>query len=70
MEQSTTNQKHESKLATRLNHDEHKLNMAIEKMKITPLRAIGQRKVYIFLAFSVELGTKKKTNYNAHNNTS
>jgi hypothetical protein len=30
MEQSTTNQKHESKLATRLDHDEHELNKAIE----------------------------------------
>jgi hypothetical protein len=35
------------------------------------LRAIGQRKVYnFFLAFSVELGTKTKTNYKAHENTS
>jgi hypothetical protein len=31
MELSTTNQKHEFKLATRLNHDEHKLNKATEK---------------------------------------
>jgi hypothetical protein len=30
MEQSTTNQKHESKPATRLNHDEHELNKATE----------------------------------------
>jgi hypothetical protein len=32
-------------------------------MKIAALRAIGQRKVYnVVLAFSVELGTKTKTN--------
>jgi hypothetical protein len=31
MEQSTTNQKHESKPATRLNPDEYELNKAIEK---------------------------------------
>jgi hypothetical protein len=30
MKRSTTNQKHESKLATRLNHDEHELNKATE----------------------------------------
>jgi hypothetical protein len=47
-EWSTTNQKHESKPATRLNHDEHELNKAIKKMKIAALRAIGQRKVYFF----------------------
>jgi hypothetical protein len=40
-------------------------------MKIVALRAIGQQKVYnFFLAFSVELGTKTKTNYKAHENTS
>jgi hypothetical protein len=38
--------------------------------KIVALRAIRQRKMYIFLAFSVELGTKTKTNYKAHKNTS
>jgi hypothetical protein len=32
------------------------------KMKIAALRAIGQWKVYNFLAFLVELGTKTKTN--------
>jgi hypothetical protein len=32
------------------------------KMKIVALKAIGQRKCIIFLAFSVELGTKTKIN--------
>jgi hypothetical protein len=31
MERSITNQKYESKIATRLNHDEHELNKATEK---------------------------------------
>jgi hypothetical protein len=31
MKQSTTNQKHESKPATRLNHDLHELNKATER---------------------------------------
>jgi hypothetical protein len=48
MEQSTTNQKHESKPVTRLSHDEHQLNKATKKMKIAALRAIGQLKVYNF----------------------
>jgi hypothetical protein len=39
-------------------------------MKIAALRAIGQRKVYNFLDFLVELGIKTKTNFKAHNNTS
>jgi hypothetical protein len=40
-------------------------------MKIVALRAIGQRKVYnFFLAFSVEIGIKTKSNYKAHDNTS
>jgi hypothetical protein len=39
-------------------------------MKIVALRAVGQRKAYIFLAFSVQLGTKIKTNEKAHDNTS
>jgi hypothetical protein len=43
-EQSTKNHKHDSKLATRLYHNEHKLNKVTE-MKIAALRAIGQRKV-------------------------
>jgi hypothetical protein len=30
MERSTTNQKHKSKPATRLNHDEHELNKSTE----------------------------------------
>jgi hypothetical protein len=38
-------------------------------MKIAALRAIGEWKCIIFLAFSVELGTKTKTNYKAHKNT-
>jgi hypothetical protein len=33
-EQSTTNQKHESKPATRLNNDEHELNKATEKQRL------------------------------------
>jgi hypothetical protein len=33
--------KHEFKLATRLNHDEHELNKETKKMKIVALRAIG-----------------------------
>jgi hypothetical protein len=40
------------------------------KTKIAALRTIGQQKVYNFLAFSVELGTKAKTNYKAQDNTS
>jgi hypothetical protein len=51
MEQSTTNQKHESKPATRVNQDEHELNKATEKMKIAARRAIGQQKVYTFFGF-------------------
>jgi hypothetical protein len=39
-------------------------------MKIAALRAIGQQKVYNFLAFLVELGIKAKTHYKAHDNTS
>jgi hypothetical protein len=40
-------------------------------MKIVALRAMGQQKVYnLFLAFSVELRTKTKTDYKAHKNTS
>jgi hypothetical protein len=34
MEWSTTNQKHESKSATRRNHDEHQLNKAADKRKL------------------------------------
>jgi hypothetical protein len=57
-EWSTKNQKQESKPATRLNHNEHELNKATGKTKITALWAIGQWKVYnFFFAFSVELGT-------------
>jgi hypothetical protein len=39
-------------------------------MKIVALKAIGQQKVYTFLAFSVELRRKRKTKYKAHDNTS
>jgi hypothetical protein len=59
------------KPATRCNHNEQELNKAIDKQKNVALRAIGQQKVYnFFSAFSVELGTKTKTNYKAHENTS
>jgi hypothetical protein len=40
------------------------------KTKIATLRATEQQKVYNFLAFPEELGTKAKTNYKAHDNTS
>jgi hypothetical protein len=39
-------------------------------MRIAAVRAIGQRKVYNFLAFSLEHGIKAKTNYKAHDDTS
>jgi hypothetical protein len=39
------------------------------KTKIAALRAIGQWKVYTFLAFLVELGIKLKTKNKAHDNT-
>jgi hypothetical protein len=32
------------------------------KMKIIALKVVGQRKVYNFFGFSVDLGTKTKTN--------
>jgi hypothetical protein len=34
MERSTTNQKHKSKPATRLDHDEHELNKATKKQEL------------------------------------
>jgi hypothetical protein len=43
--------------ATRLNHDGHKLNKVTE-MKFAALRIIGQRKIWIFLTFLVDLGMK------------
>jgi hypothetical protein len=39
-------------------------------MKITALRAIGQRKVYNFFDFFGGAWYKEKTNYKAHDNTS
>jgi hypothetical protein len=39
-------------------------------MKITALRAIGQRKVYNFFDFFGGAWYKGKTNYKAHDNTS
>jgi hypothetical protein len=39
-------------------------------MKIGALMAIGQRKVYNFFGFLVELGIMAKTNNKAYDNTS
>jgi hypothetical protein len=46
--------------------DSTTMNMNITKQlktKIVALKAIGQRKEYIFLAFFMELGIMAKTNY-------
>jgi hypothetical protein len=70
MEWSTTNQKHKSKLATRLDHEEHKLNKATENENCGSKVYRTTKSVKFFLAFSVELVRKTKTNENTHDNTS
>jgi hypothetical protein len=54
-EQSTTNQKHKSKPARRLNYHEHDSTMQLKNKNC-------RSKCIVFLAFSMELGIKTKTN--------
>jgi hypothetical protein len=68
-EWSTTNKKHESKPATRCNHDELELNKALTNENCGSKGYRMAESVY-FLAFSVHLATKAKTNYKAHKNIS
>jgi hypothetical protein len=70
LERSTTNQKHESKSATRVNHDGYQLNKATERTKNAALRAIGLWKVYNFFGFFGGAWYKGKTNYKTQDNTS
>jgi hypothetical protein len=67
---STTNEKHESKPAIGLNNDEHELNKATKNEDCDSKGDGTTESVWFFLAFSVELGIKAKTNYKAQDNTS
>jgi hypothetical protein len=68
MERSTTNQNHESKPATTMNMNTTR-RLTNENYGSKDYRT-AESVYFYFLAFLVELGTKTKTNYKAHENTS